>query len=113
VPECDTRVQDRRNGVCVDLLPAGFVLQHGCRVPFPRPTTVSEQPRFVTLEELIARKLDSWSGSPNRRHKKKTDGIELIQVRRLPRDLAVVEAVRPLYLETWDALQAERHGAGA
>lgn len=112
VPDCETRVQDRRNGVFVDLLPAGFVLQRGCRVPFPQPRTVSDQPRFITLEELIALKLDSWSGSPNRRHKDKTDVIELIQVRRLPRDLAVAEAIRPLYLETWDALQAERAGAG-
>ena len=107
VPNCETRVQDRRNGVFVDLLPAGYVLQRGCRVPFPEPKTVSEQPRFVTLEQLISLKLDSWSGSPTRRHKDKTDVIELIQARRLPRDLAVAEAVRHLYVETWDAVQAE------
>jgi len=31
----------------------------------------------------------------------------LILRRKLPRDLAVAPAVRSLYLETWDALQAE------
>ena len=108
VPGCESRVRDRRNGVFVDLLPAGRVLQRGCRVPFPEPKAVSEQPRFVTLEELISLKLDSWSQSPLRRHKDRTDVIELIQARRLPRELAVAPAVRALYLETWDGLQAER-----
>jgi len=56
---------------------------------------------------LIALKLDSWSNSPNRLHKDKTDVIELIQALRLPRDLAVDESVRTLYVETWDALAAE------
>jgi hypothetical protein len=35
------------------------------------------------------------------------DVVELILRRKLPRDLPVAQAVRPLYLETWDALQAE------
>ena len=34
--------------------------------------------------------------------------IELIQRRQLPRDVAIASAVRKLYEETWDALQAER-----
>lgn len=107
VPGCESRVRDRRNGVFVDLLPAGRVLQRGCRVPFPEPQSVSGQPRFVTLEELISLKLDSWSQSRLRRHKDRTDVIELILARRLPRELAVAAAVRELYLETWDGLQAE------
>jgi hypothetical protein len=32
---------------------------------------------------------------------------ELILRRKLPRDLIVAQAVRGLYLKTWDALQAE------
>jgi hypothetical protein len=32
----------------------------------------------------------------------------LIKYRNLPRDLAVHPAVRALYTETWDALQAEK-----
>ena len=32
---------------------------------------------------------------------------EFILRRKLPRDLAVAPAVRALYMETWDALQAE------
>jgi len=102
------RVEDRRNGVQIDLLPAGQVLQRGCKVPFPQPGKVAEEIQIVTLEELIALKLDSWAGSPVRRHKDKTDVIELIKYRRLPRDLAINPAVRELYLETWDALQAEK-----
>jgi hypothetical protein len=35
------------------------------------------------------------------------DVVELILRCKLPRDLAVALAVRLLYLETWDALQAE------
>jgi hypothetical protein len=108
VTGCEDRVQDRRNGVFVDLLPAGRVLRSGCGVPFPVPTVVSEQPRFVSLEQLISLKLDSWANNPTRRLKDKADVVELIQARRLPRDLNVAEPVRQHYLETWDALQAER-----
>ncbi len=108
VAECEDRVQDRRNGVFVDLLPAGKVLRRGCGVPFPEPTVVSEQPQFVSLEQLISLKLDSWANNPVRRLKDKADVVELIQARRLPRDLNVADPVRQHYLETWDALQAER-----
>jgi len=108
VPKVQDRVEDRRNGVMVDLLPAGRVLQHGCKVPFPQPGKVAEQLQIVTLEELISLKLDSWAGAPVRRHKDKTDVIELIKYRNLPRDLAVNPAVRAHYLETWDALQNEK-----
>ena len=37
VPEFPDRVEDRRNGVLIDLLPAGKVLKRGCKVPFPQP----------------------------------------------------------------------------
>ena len=107
VPGCEDRVVDRRNGVKVDLLPAGRVLKAGCKVPFPQPTKTTENLQIVDLEELISLKLDSWAGSPLHRHKDKTDVIELIIRRKLPRDVAVASAVRDLYLETWDGLQAE------
>jgi len=45
--------------------------------------------------------------SPLRRLRDKTDVVELILRRKLPRDLAVAPSVRLLYLETCDALQAE------
>ena len=61
VPEVDDRVEDRRNGVQIDLLPAGKVLKRGCKVPFPQPTTVAEQFQIISLEDLIALKLDSWA----------------------------------------------------
>jgi hypothetical protein len=108
VPGAEDRVEDRRNGVKIDLLPAGAVLKSGCKVPFPEPTKVAEQLQFISLEQLISLKLDSWNGSPNRRLKDKADVIELIKSRKLSRDLAIAPAVRTLYTETWDALQAEK-----
>ena len=108
VPDVEDRVEDRRNGVQIDLLPAGKVLKHGCKVPFPQLGKVSEQLQIVKLEELIALKLDSWAGSPARRLKDKADVNELILRRKLPRDLVVNPVVRALYTETWDALQSEK-----
>lgn len=108
VPEVHDRVEDRRNGVFIDLLPAGRVLKRGCKVPFPEPKMVAEKLQIVSLEDLIALKLDSWAGSPNRRLKDKADVVELVTRRKLPRDLAVNPVVRALYLETWDALEAEK-----
>ena len=107
VREFPDRVEDQRNGVHVDLLPAGCVLKQGCRVPFPNPTTSSEQLQLVPIEGLISLKLDSWANSPTRRLRDKADVIELILRRKLPRDLAVASPVQKLYWETWDSLQAE------
>lgn len=107
VPNCEDRLNDRRNGVKIDLLPAGRVLRAGCKVPFPQPTKVWNTPQIVGLEDLISLKLDSWSGSRLRRAKDFADVIELIKSRNLPRDLAVAPVIRHLYLETWDGLQAE------
>ena len=107
VPGRRERVVDKRNGVMVDLLPAGCVYNQGCKVPFPLPDKVVDVPRFVTLEKLISLKLDSWANSPNRRLKDKADVIELIKAHNLPRDLLIDPPVRHLYTETWDALQAE------
>ncbi|MEY2427866.1 MAG: hypothetical protein QOJ40_751 [Verrucomicrobiota bacterium] len=107
VPDCEDRVDDRRNGVKVDLLPAGKVLRRGCKVPFPQPTKMTSKLQIVTLEELISLKLDSWSNSPLRRLKDKADVVELIARRHLPRNLAVATVVTDLYLETWDGLEAE------
>ncbi len=107
IPKIEDRVKDRRNGVFVDFLPAGRVLKHGCQVPFPNPSKVSETPQIISLEELISLKLDSWSASPLHRLKDKADVVELIKNRNLPRDLPVAPVVRGLYTETWDALKAE------
>ena len=62
---------------------------------------------IVGLEELLSLKLNSSAHSPLRRLRDKTDVVELILRRKLPRELPVAAAVRNLYLETWDALQAE------
>jgi hypothetical protein len=107
VPKVGDRIEDERNGVFIDLLPAGRVMKAGCKIPFPEPKVVTEKLQIVSLEELISLKLDSWSGSPNKRLKDKADVNELVLRRKLPRDLAVNPAVQALYLEAWDALQAE------
>ena len=106
-PGIQDTLRDRRNGVQINLLPAGRVLKAGCKVPFPPPVEVTDTPRFVSLAKLISLKLDSWSGSPTRRHKDKSDVIELIKTLQLPRHLAVDDPVRPAYVATWDALAAE------
>ena len=103
----DNCVEDKCNGVKVDLLPAGYVLKDGCKVPFPQPRAVSDSPQVVTVEELISLKLDSFCGSPLKRLRDKADDVELIQRAHLPRDLAVAPPVRALYLETWDGLKAD------
>jgi len=107
VPPFQDRLQDSRNAVFLDLLPAGRVLNHGNKVPFPQPSKVAERPQFIGLAELLSLKLDSWSGAPLRRNKDKTDVIELIIRRNLPRELSVAPVVRDRYLEIWDGLQAE------
>jgi hypothetical protein len=108
VPEFPDRVEDRRNGVEIDLLPAGKVVKRGCKIPFPQPSKIAEQFQIVSLEELISLKLDSWNNSPNHRLKDKADVVELILRRKLPRDLAVNPAIQKLYVETWDALLNEK-----
>jgi hypothetical protein len=108
VPTFQDRLEDKQTGVMIDLLPAGKVLKTGCKVPFPAPTSASDRLQFITLEELISLKLDSWANSPVRRLRDKTDVIELIARRNLSRSLAIQAAVRHIYVETWDALQAEK-----
>jgi hypothetical protein len=71
IRDVDDRLIDSRNDVKIDLLPAGKVLRHGCQVPFPEPKEVSDLPKFITLEELISLKLDSWTVSPHRRSQDK------------------------------------------
>jgi hypothetical protein len=107
VPGIQDRVEDRRTGVKVDLLPAGKVLKPGCQVPFPEPGNASDELQIVDLESLISLKLDSWAHSPAKRLRDKADVNELILRRKLPRDLAVAAVVQQLYHQAWDALQAE------
>ncbi len=108
VPEAADRVEDRRTHTFIDLLPAGRVVKPGCKVPFPQPTQTGAGLQIATLEQLISLKLASWANSPLKRLRDKTDVVELILRRKLPRDLAVNPVVRPLYEEIWNALAAEK-----
>lgn len=102
------RIEDRRNGVFIDLLQAGGVVKHGCKVPFPQPEKISTVLQIVKLEELVSLKLDSWANNPAKRLRDKADVTELILRRKLPRALDVNPAIQSLYLEIWDAIQAEK-----
>jgi hypothetical protein len=108
VPDVADRVEDRRTHTFIDLLPAGRVVKSGCKVPFPQPTKAAGVLQIATLEELVSLKLDSWTNSPLKRLRDKTDVVELILRRKLPRILGVNSFVRALYEETWDAIQAEK-----
>ena len=108
VPTFQDRLKDKRSGVIIDLLPAGRVLKVGCNVPFPAPKSASEHLQYITLEQLISLKLDSWANSPVLRHRDKTDVIELILRRKLLRDISIHLAVRDIYLTTWDSIQAAK-----
>jgi hypothetical protein len=104
----EDRVEDRRNGVSVDILPAGKVVKGACKIPFPAPSKSSNELQIISLQQLISLKLDSWNGSPLKRLKDKADVVELIQRRQLSRTLDVSPVIRPLYLELWDGLQREK-----
>jgi hypothetical protein len=106
--EFQHRIKQEPYGVIIDFLPAGKFLKTGYKVPFPVPEVVSDQLQFVSLEQLISLKLDSWINSPMLHLTDKTHVIGLIIRRKLPRDLAIHEAVRGLYVETWDAIKAEK-----
>jgi hypothetical protein len=108
VPGRQDAVRDNRTGALIDFLPAGRVVKAGCQVPLPEPRSVADQPQVVTLEQLISLKLDSWASSPAHRLRDKADVVELILRRHLPRNLSVHPAVRRLYEETWDAVEAEK-----
>ena len=69
-------------------------------------TNVSYDIVYVRLPRFGDNTNTIWVNSPTRRHKDKTDAIELIKAHNLPRDLPIVPPVRHLYTETWDALQA-------
>ena len=107
MPGAPDRLRDRKYGVIIDLLPAGGVARAGNKVPFPHPTVASDELQIVSLPQLISLKLDSWAGSPARRLRDKSDVVELILRRLLPRDYDVSPAVRELYERTWDELRAE------
>jgi hypothetical protein len=108
VPGTPDRLTDKRSGVIIDLLPAGKVLKAGCKVPFPMPTAASGVLQFATVEQLISPKLDSWANSRLHRLRDKTDVVELVIRRNLPRSLEINAFVRDSYLEIWDGLQAEK-----
>ncbi|HEV2330518.1 MAG TPA: hypothetical protein VGY56_17180 [Verrucomicrobiae bacterium] len=43
----DDRVEDRRNEVKIDRLPAGRVFKQGCKLPFPEAKTVTDSLQFI------------------------------------------------------------------
>jgi hypothetical protein len=98
------RLLDTRFHIAVDLLPAGAVLRNGCQVPFPKPTEISEEPRIVSLPDLISLKLDRYRVGLPGAGQDLADVIELIRRRNLPRGFPVASPVRKVYRATWDGV---------
>lgn len=122
-------VIDPETRVRVDLLPSPE-RAHGCpqmqvscpRAPFsgqlsergehfdlgpvalPMPTVISDEPRILTLKDLISTKLSAYEARGIHRAKDYADVVELIQANALPRQYGVARDVRALYERIWDEL---------
>jgi len=105
-PGSSMTVTDRRTKAEVDLLPGGNKVGPG-PLNLPIPTVVSEEPQFLTLEELLEIKLSSYMGTPTGRARDLGDVVELIKINSLPRDFAVDTRVKAAYEKVWDGLAAE------
>ena len=99
----DIRGQSRALQLYLEICARCGTCAEVCHVYQARPTRRSNP----VLRSDHLRSLYKLAHSPLRRLRDKTDVVELILRRKLPRDPSVAPAVRSLYLETWDALQAE------
>lgn len=73
-------------------------------VALPMPTVVSDEPRILTLEDLISTKLSAYAGRGIDRAQDYADVVKLIQANALPRHYGVAQEVRALYERIWDEL---------
>lgn len=96
-------VTDRETKVEVDLLPGGKSMDPG-PLALPMPVEVSDKPRVLTLERLIAAKLSTYIGRGIDRSQDLADVVQLVKANRLGRDFGVDEKVREEYQEIWDGL---------
>src|ERR1051326_9602838 len=102
-------VIDPKSKVRVDLVPGGNRLTPRCPVAFPMPTEKNHG--YVSLPDLISIKLGSFLSSPARRARDRADVVELILRNKLTRELEGIDsAVQALYVEIWDAIEAEPEG---
>src|SRR6266568_5615082 len=92
----------------VDLLPAGRCLEPSSQVPFPEAQDRQAVMQPVSLEELIALKLDSYTRRPELRSQDGADVRKLIINNHLPRDLEIHSAMAERYREMWDRINTER-----
>ena len=96
-------VTDRETKVEVDLLPGGNKVDPG-PLTLPMPTDVSDEPRILSLEQLISSKLSTYMGRGIQRAQDYADVVRLISANDLPRDYDVNPEVRELYCKLWDEL---------
>ncbi len=107
-PGSSMSLTDRVNKNGVDLLPGGKRVGPG-EINLPMPSTVSQIPALVSVEELVSQKLSSWYQNRISRAKDLGDVVELIKASSLPRTLAVRHPdLRDQYRRIWDDL----HGHG-
>ncbi len=106
----------RSIGVCCALMRGGGKIRLGKRSFISQCPAVIDPGAHVLRETTGTPGLEqtAWAAAATLAHfdiphlKDKADVVELIQARRLPRDLHVAAAIHQHYLEAWDALQAER-----
>jgi hypothetical protein len=106
-------LRDTQRNVKIDFLVSGDYPGDGKPKPvaFPDPTTQPEQAdgfRVLSLDTLVELKLASGMTAPHR-GQDLIDVMELIRVRRLPREYAdqLNQYVRDKYLELWDMAQVK------
>lgn len=98
---------DRVNKNGVDLLPGGKKVGPG-EISLPMPHVLSRMPRCVTVAELIAQKLSSWSRNKVSRAKDLGDVVELIKALKLSRThLFQYPKLIVAYRKVWDELNRQ------
>ena len=105
-PGSSMTVTNRVSKVEVDLLPGGGSVGPG-PLKLPMPIIITTEPTIADLRTLIEIKLSSYLGSPLSRLRDLADVIELIKRNQLEREFELDQAVRSVYLATWDGLEVE------
>jgi hypothetical protein len=105
-------VKDSESPTTIDLWPGGRK-DSPQAAEYPLPRNVSDEPQFVSLEELISMKLASYWASPILRGQDQVDVVQLIVRNDLGRDYIEQEnPVSERYRELWDRIQIERNDPG-
>jgi hypothetical protein len=103
VPGTYSKVKDKETGVEIDLLWGGSTKSTG-HISAPMPTTVSDEPTYLGLNELIEMKLSAG------RAKDVADVVELIKANNPPRNYDIDLSMLDAYQRAWDTAAREQEG---